>query len=83
MSRKLPVCAFCGEAMTTRPIERVLIEYAGIKGWPRLGWHMDCSYNDKAFQELNQTREADNIPVIEDILAAIKLRGANRVLEAK
>lgn len=43
MSRRIPLCACCGESLSMRlpGQERMLVEY-GTPGRPTVGWHFKC-----------------------------------------
>lgn len=44
MSKRIPVCAFCGEKLTH---PRAMIDFSWCPGGPRIGWHQECIAKDE------------------------------------
>ena len=76
MSRKIPLCAYCGN--TLHHSDRILVIFKGIKGKPCVAWQIDCYKNDVIkIGEANVT-DPNHDPL--KIIATIEKRGSGRVL---
>lgn len=72
MSRKLPLCAWCGFSLVGKGRLNICLEKE--PGRPEVGWHTDCAEDDPLFAKLIN----ENAPY-EGPVAEIWQRGMDRV----
>lgn len=87
MSRKLPLCAVCGNSLIR--CGQVHLTYAGLPGRPAVAWHHDgtggCLSREEFAQELMKDLRKDSgspraLARLREILAAIGRRGPGRLV---
>ena len=90
MSRKRPVCAWCGESLVKSGAATIQIQYTTTPGKPEVGWHAGgtakgCFRDDPVVTTLNLRNNVDEPgdAVIAKALADIHDRGQGRVVANK
>ena len=84
MARKLPLCAFCGEKLTTSG--RLTLEWCDIPGKPYVGWCASKEAHhwedDSAFSRLHKKGEQLEATVerVVSVMKEINLRGKGRLV---
>lgn len=81
MSRRFPLCAWCGLRLVDDPHVRLTFSRHGD---PEIGWHSmsrnpDCDDQDPIFQRHNENRRAGGPDISDETLAVIIERGRDRV----
>lgn len=83
MSRRLPLCAWCGTSLARAP-ERVLHQYLGVLGQPTIGWHLACADVDALYQSSVARRRVEPAAVdrrrVPEIVRTVDARGPARVV---
>lgn len=56
MSPRLPPCAWCGASLARR--DYILVDFRGLPGKPRVGWHQGCAGDDPAWHDHRNAHDA-------------------------
>ena len=77
MTRKLQLCAWCGESVHRQ--KRVTLRWDRLRGKPELVWHVHCAQDDFDLFEYRSAKQTDER--IARLFLMVRLRGKGRAPE--